>query len=590
MIGFINFAVGGLKAQLRRSIGGVISWALSDKEFYLEDFRSKSGRVHDMRFGLHTVNIDGANNKINFNVTATFSAAGDLGYNTSLNQLQWHNGTAAQTVPNQAAVMLLDGTQAMTGNMALGGNKITGLGTPTTSTDAATAGYVDTRVAPAAQAGGAGAGFVGFALVTEINALSPLTGDVVVAEDAGTPSAGTSDLLAAGDVAEFDGTSWLVIVPNSGGFPPSGTRLIVATTTGFVDSPNNGVTTGQDEGKIAIFDGTSLAPASFFTPSDGNLQVIIDDDSVNDGRVFSFNGVVPTGAWEQSSGVGADHGQLSAASLLDDDHTQYVLLAGRAGGQTLYGGTAASEIMQINSTQNATKGSVRLGNLGVVVDEANTRVGFGVVPTNKFDLATVTGGEAMRVGSGGSVGNIIPETTNNGQVGTTTNKWSAVVATTGTFEDTNMYNRDRDTLLTLWESEDASGSAELFVTNRKDGQTYRVPLEAVQTPAGYVPSDGRPIAFGGFAYLDAESAVEKAQQQIRTVEGLIRTAEVEAIVIVNKLKSIEFADQHPALTVELVAKRNQLVALKDQLFTAEEKAEAAVDAFNTLTAKALAAK
>ena len=51
-----------------------------------------------------------------------------------------------------------------------------------------------------------------------------------------------------------------------------------------------------------------------------------------------------------------DHGSISG--LLDDDHTQYMLLAGRAGGQNLIGGTAASETLTLESTTNATKGQV----------------------------------------------------------------------------------------------------------------------------------------------------------------------------------------------------------------------------------------
>lgn len=52
-----------------------------------------------------------------------------------------------------------------------------------------------------------------------------------------------------------------------------------------------------------------------------------------------------------------DHGTLSG--LGDDDHTQYALLAGRAGGQELIGGTAASNHLTLESTSNVTKGFVR---------------------------------------------------------------------------------------------------------------------------------------------------------------------------------------------------------------------------------------
>lgn len=53
-----------------------------------------------------------------------------------------------------------------------------------------------------------------------------------------------------------------------------------------------------------------------------------------------------------------DHGFL--LGLADDDHLQYLLLAGRAGGQIAHGGTAASDDLELRSTSNATKGSVQI--------------------------------------------------------------------------------------------------------------------------------------------------------------------------------------------------------------------------------------
>ncbi|NDC95797.1 hypothetical protein EB077_10875, partial [bacterium] len=71
---------------------------------------------------------------------------------------------------------------------------------------------------------------------------------------------------------------------------------------------------------------------------------------------------------------GIDHGSISG--LLDDDHSQYALLAGRSGGQSLTGGTAASNNLSLSSTSSATKGKINLGS-SVAVDEANTRLGVG---------------------------------------------------------------------------------------------------------------------------------------------------------------------------------------------------------------------
>jgi hypothetical protein len=57
------------------------------------------------------------------------------------------------------------------------------------------------------------------------------------------------------------------------------------------------------------------------------------------------------------SGV-VDHGELGG--LADDDHTQYVLLAGRATGQTIIGGTASGDDLTLASTSHATKGDIIL--------------------------------------------------------------------------------------------------------------------------------------------------------------------------------------------------------------------------------------
>lgn len=60
------------------------------------------------------------------------------------------------------------------------------------------------------------------------------------------------------------------------------------------------------------------------------------------------------------------HGQLSGLGV--DDHTIYALLAGRSGGQTLYGGIAASEKLTLRGTSHGTVGPVDL--LHVLLSDA----------------------------------------------------------------------------------------------------------------------------------------------------------------------------------------------------------------------------
>lgn len=51
-----------------------------------------------------------------------------------------------------------------------------------------------------------------------------------------------------------------------------------------------------------------------------------------------------------------DHGSVSG--LGDDDHTQYGLLLGRSGGQTLIGGTDSGDDLTLTSTSHGTKGDI----------------------------------------------------------------------------------------------------------------------------------------------------------------------------------------------------------------------------------------
>lgn len=62
------------------------------------------------------------------------------------------------------------------------------------------------------------------------------------------------------------------------------------------------------------------------------------------GQVLTSDGAGGT-SWQNAAGGVTDHGALTG--LGDDDHTQYALLAGRAGGQTLIGGTASGNTLTL---------------------------------------------------------------------------------------------------------------------------------------------------------------------------------------------------------------------------------------------------
>lgn len=94
-----------------------------------------------------------------------------------------------------------------------------------------------------------------------------------------------------------------------------------------------------------------------------------------DGYVLTLASGVPT--WAAAAAGVTDHGALTG--LGDDDHTQYALLLGRSGGQTLIGGTASGDDLTLQSTSHATKGNIFFGSGGThTLDEVNGRWGFGV--------------------------------------------------------------------------------------------------------------------------------------------------------------------------------------------------------------------
>ncbi len=111
--------------------------------------------------------------------------------------------------------------------------------------------------------------------------------------------------------------------------------------------------------------------------------------SCADTEILKYNAT--SAAWEceaDDGGAATDHGTLTG--LADDDHTQYALLAGRAGGQTINGGNAASETLDIRATSHATKGVVTFHD-DLYIDQANGQVAIGVNPV------TITNTEELMV-------------------------------------------------------------------------------------------------------------------------------------------------------------------------------------------------
>lgn len=95
-----------------------------------------------------------------------------------------------------------------------------------------------------------------------------------------------------------------------------------------------------------------------------------------------------------------DHNSLANLTV-GDPHPQYFFIAGRAGGQTANGGSAASQNLIFSSTANAVKGFVQVGGVtGFRFDETTTRLGIGVTsPAKPLHVRNQTTGAVANRGS-----------------------------------------------------------------------------------------------------------------------------------------------------------------------------------------------
>jgi hypothetical protein len=252
---------------------------------------------------------------------------------TTLDTLDEIAAAIADTGNFSDTVVLKSGS-TMTGALAMGNNKITGLGTPTVSTDAATKGYIDTvTIAPSNLTGpitsvgaatsvaaqtGTGSTFVmntsptlvtpalGVATATSVNGTTiPSTKTLVVTTDKLSTLAATTSAELAGVISDETGSGSLVfatsptlVTPNLGtptainltnatAVPTDATKANLAspTFTGTVTIPTGAVITSP---KIASTYTAKTAAYTFASGDEGQLF------SMNNAASVQFN--IPTDA------------------------------------------------------------------------------------------------------------------------------------------------------------------------------------------------------------------------------------------------------------------------------------------------------
>jgi len=176
----------------------------------------------------------------------------------------------------------------------------------------------------------------------------------------------TQDVFVTGDITVslgnisvdsllLDGNTISILSPNTNLVLSADGTGVVQVTKSVVPSVGNSLDLGESGTRFrdlflngGVSDGTnSISVVTLLALRDVTVGAAIGDSLFWDGSKFVAS----------NPDTEIDHGELSG--LLDDDHTQYALLSGRAGGQTLIGGTAAGNNLTLQSTSNVTRGAVK---------------------------------------------------------------------------------------------------------------------------------------------------------------------------------------------------------------------------------------
>jgi hypothetical protein len=173
------------------------------------------------------------------------------------------------------------------------------------------------------------------------------------------------------------------------------------TTTKAAASAGGGETntaSNQGVGGVGVFIQKTGVDLEFKNINAGSAKVTVSDDSGDHEIDIDI------------TEAQIDHNSLNNLTT-GDVHTQYALLAGRTGGQTLKGGDGAGDDLTLESTSNGTKGDIILSDLttnGYVISTGGT----GTLAVSKNYLSGHTAPTANDdSGDGFSVGSIWLDTT-----------------------------------------------------------------------------------------------------------------------------------------------------------------------------------
>lgn len=282
-------------------------------------------------------------------------------------------------------------------------------------------------------------------------------------------------------------TSWTLSQGDASFFVPDGVSFAVRDTGSLYGVD---LATSTHKGMIARFDGTTNDPtADIYTTQDGDAILVKGINQVDENKAFVYQGSVPTGTYVQFAGAGGSHGDLG--NLTVDDHTQYVLLAGSIGRNTMSGSLRldGSQLDFVNSgvlLLPASTTPAQTADASIVWDSDDNELTVGdsvgrKTMVDKTSTQTMTNKTltspvitAMSV-SGTHLmtddGIFRPSTDNNGSLGTASFRYKLIRGVTVTSGDHNFVHNERGVAWTLTEFDDG-----LYLVNRQTGKWFTMDM------------------------------------------------------------------------------------------------------------------
>jgi hypothetical protein len=251
---------------------------------------------------------------------------------------------------SSGAISFNDENLSTTGTLAAGAISGTRLDIDNIRIDGNTVSSQDVNGNIALSPNGTGLVTVGTSL-TVASSITATAGNITAS--AGSVRGGNIE-LSANQVAAANANGGIALVPNGTGKVTAGSH-VAPTANASYDLGGTG------EVWRSLYLGTSITNGTnTFTMADLlSLRSVPYRDAARTQGAQAGDTIF----WDGSQWLAGhpdteiDHGEVTGLS--DDDHPQYVAKDGRSGGQTVHGGTDASDSLVLESTFHATKGTIK---------------------------------------------------------------------------------------------------------------------------------------------------------------------------------------------------------------------------------------